>query len=143
MRHPELAAWLQEHRESLIALCEQGEAVDVTLIYNILATARTGRVDQLDSTIGQAAYRAVGQEIPLDRLLRKPQRIKEVIWEELKRDELPPPQILALIEAAEPIFSRISQVAMRSYFEASQQMQDVLASEIARLYSRDIFCPDS
>jgi signal transduction histidine kinase len=135
MRHPELAAWLQEHRESLIALCEQGEAVDVTLIYNILATARTGRVDQLDSTIGQAAYRAVGQEIPLDRLLRKPQRIKEVIWEELKRDELPPPQTLALIEAAEPIFSRISQVAMRSYFEASQQMQDVLASEIARLHS--------
>jgi signal transduction histidine kinase len=131
MRHPELAAWLQEHRESLIALCEQGEAVDVTLIYNILATARTGRVDQLDSTIGQAAYRAVG----LDRLLRKPQRIKEVIWEELKRDELPPPQTLALIEAAEPIFSRISQVAMRSYFEASQQMQDVLASEIARLHS--------
>lgn len=135
MRHPELAAWLQEHRESLIALCEQGETVDVILIDNILATARTGRVDQLDSAIDQAARRAVTQEVPLERLLKKPQHLKEAIWEELKRGELSAPQALALIGAAEPIFSRILQIAMRSYYEATQRMQDVLASEIARLHS--------
>ncbi len=135
VRHPELAAWLQEHRESLIALCEQGETVDVILIDTILATARTGRVDQLDSAIDQAARRAVAQEMPLDRLLRKPQHLKEAIWQELKGGELSASQALALIEATEPIFSRILQIAMRSYFEATQRMQDVLASEIARLHS--------
>jgi signal transduction histidine kinase len=135
MRHSELAAWLQEHRESLVALCEQGEAIDLTLIDTILETARTGRVDHLDSVIGQSAYRAVAQEIPLNRLLRKPQRVKEIMWEELKGDKLPPSQTLALIEAAEPIFSRIFQIAARSFFEANQQMQDVLASEIARLHT--------
>jgi len=135
MRHPELAAWLQEHRESLIALCEQGEVFDVILIDNIVLTARTGRVDQLDSEIDQAARRAVAQEVPLDRLLKKPQHLKEAIWDELKDEEFSAHQTLVLIEAIEPIFSRIFQIAMRSYFEATQRMQDVLASEIARLHS--------
>ena len=135
MGNPELAAWLEEHRESLVALCEQGDVVDLNLIDNILETARTGRVDHLDSAVNQAVHRAVAQEVPLDRLLKKSERLKEVIWEELKGGGLPASQALALVEAAEPVFSRISQIAMRSYFEASQRMQDVLAAEIARLHS--------
>lgn len=75
------------------------------------------------------------QEVPLDQLLRKPRRLKEAIWRELRQEGLPDSQTLALIEAAEPIFSRLFQVATRSYFESSQQMQDALASEIARLHS--------
>ncbi len=107
----------------------------MVLVDNILETARTGRVDHLDSAIDQAVHRAVAQEVPLDWLLRKPQHLKEVIWGELKEGELSASQALALIEATEPIFSRIFKIAMRSYFGASQRMQDVLASEIARLHS--------
>jgi signal transduction histidine kinase len=135
MQNSELATWLQEHREALVALCEQGENPDATLVDNLLEAARTGQVDQLDSAITQAAHQAVVQEVPLDRFLRKSRRLKEGMWEELRQEELPASQTLALIEAVEPIFSRLFQMATRSYFEASQQMQDALASEIARLHS--------
>lgn len=129
MQHSGLAAWLQARRESLIA------AGDVALVDNLLETARTGRCDRLDAAIREAAHQAVMQEVPLDQLLRKPRRLKEAIWRELRQEGLPDSQTLALIEAAEPIFSRLFQVATRSYFESSQQMQDALASEIARLHS--------
>lgn len=105
------------------------------LLDSVLETARTGGVKQLDATVRQAVDRSVAQEISLDRLLRKPLCLKESIWKELWEDELPAPRILALVEATEPIFSHVFQVATRSYFEASQQVQDALASEIARLNS--------
>lgn len=136
MRHLELAAWLQEHRESLIAQCEQGEASDLSLIDNVLEVARTGQVDKMDSAVGQAARQAVAQEIPLDRFLRKLQSLKEAIWKELRNDKVAASQNLALIEAVEPIFSRILQTATRCYLETSQKMQDALASEIAHLHSQ-------
>jgi len=136
MRHIELAAWLQEHRESLIAQCEQGETSDLSLVDNVLEVARTGQADKIDSTVGQAARQAAAQEIPLDRLLREPQSLKEAIWQELRKDKLTASQTLALIEAVEPIFSRIFQTSTRFYFEASQKMQDALASEIAHLHNQ-------
>ena len=136
MHQLELAAWLQEHRESLIVQCQQGEAFDLSLIDNVLEVARTGQIDKMDSTVGQAARQAVAQEIPLDRFLRKLQSLKEAIWKELRNDKLTASQTLALIEAVEPIFSRIFQTATRCYFEASQKMQDALASEIAHLHSQ-------
>jgi signal transduction histidine kinase len=129
MQNSKLAAWLEERRETLAA------AFDTALIDNVLETARTGRVDQLESVIQKAARQAAMQEIPLDQLLRKPRRLKEAIWKELRQDEMPVAQTLALIEATELIFSRLFQIATRSYFESGQQMQDALASEIARLYS--------
>jgi signal transduction histidine kinase len=131
----ELATWLQEHRESLVALCEQRGAADITLFDSVLEAARTGSVNQLDSTVKHTAHHSVAQEISLDRLLRKPLCLKESIWAELWEDALPASQILTLVEATEPIISHVFQVATRSYFEASQQMQDALASEIARLNS--------
>jgi len=136
MRHIELAAWLQEHRESLIAQCEQGETSDLSLVDNVLEVARTGQADKIDSTVGQAARQAAAQEIPLDRLLREPQSLKEAIWQELRKDKLTASKTLALIEAVEPIFSRIFQTSTRFYFEASQKMQDALASEIAHLHNQ-------
>lgn len=135
MQHSELATWLREHRESLITLCEQGEDARVTLLDHVLETVRTGSADQLDASVRLAAHLAVAREIPLDRLLNKPRQLKELIWQELKKDELHAHQILDLIEAVEPIFARILQITARSYFEASQQIQDALASEIARLHS--------
>lgn len=135
MRHPELAAWLQEHRESLIASYGKGDTVSASLIDSILEAAHTGRVDELDAAVWQAARQAIGQELPLNRLLRSLRRLKEAMWKELKQGELSAPQTLALVEAAEPIFSRSIQVATHAYFEITQQMQDALASEIARLHS--------
>ncbi len=136
MQHSELAAWLQEHKESLVAaLCEKQEDFDVTLIEGVLEAVSTGQADELDSAIRQAARQAAMQETPLERLLRVPRYLKEAIWEGLKQTGLPASQILVLIEAAEPIFSRLVQVATRTYFESCQHMQDALASEIARLNS--------
>ncbi len=135
MQHLELAAWLQEHTERLIALCEQEDTFSVTLVESVLETARTGRVDQMDMLVRQATLQAIRQEVPLNRLLRKSRRLKEAIWKQLKQEGLSVSQTLALIEAIEPIFSRLIQIATHAYFEASQQMQDALASEIAHLHS--------
>jgi signal transduction histidine kinase len=118
-----------------VVLCERERTVDITLLDSVLETARTGVVGQLESMVRQTAHQSVVQDIPLDRLLRKPQRLKEVIWSELRKDELPAHRTLELVEAAESIFSYVFRVATQSYFEANQQMQDVLASEIARLHS--------
>jgi len=134
MPHPEFAVWLEEHRESLVASDGEGGIPIQNLIDDVLETARTGQFDRLDSTISQAARQGAMQEIPLDRLLRKPRRLKEAIWNELSDEGLSASQTLSLVKAAEPIFSRLIQVAAQSYFEASQQMQDALASEIARLH---------
>jgi signal transduction histidine kinase len=135
MQHPELAAWLQEHNEALIALCEQEDTFNASLIECVLETARTGRVDHMNMLIKQAARQAVRQVVPLDRLLRKSRRLKEAIWDQLKQEGLSASQTLALIEATEPIFSRLIQIATHAYFESIQEMQDALASEIARLHS--------
>jgi signal transduction histidine kinase len=135
MQHLELAGWLQEHNESLIALCEQEDTFSVAMVESVLETARTGRVDQMDMLVKQATLQEIRQEVSLNRLLRKLRRLKEAIWKQLKQEELSVSQMLALIEAIEPIFSRLIQIATRAYFEASQQMQDALASEIARLHS--------
>lgn len=135
MQHPELAAWLQEHRESLIASYGKGDTVSASLVDSILEAARNGRIDELDAAVWQAARQAIGQELPLNRLLRSLRRLKEAMWKELKQGELSAPQTLALVEAAEPIFSRSIQVATHAYFEITQQMQDALAFEIARLHS--------
>jgi signal transduction histidine kinase len=135
MQHLELAVWLQEHSESLIALCEQEDIFSMTLVESVLETARTGRVDHMDMLVKQAVQQAVKQEIPLDRLLRKSRRLKEAIWDQLKQGELSASQTLAFIEATEPIFSRLIQIATHAYIEFIQQMQDALASEIARLHS--------
>jgi signal transduction histidine kinase len=129
MQNSRLTAWLDEHRETLAA------AYGAALIDSVLETARTGRVDQLESDIQQAAHQAAIEEVPLDQLLRKPRHLKEAIWKQLRQDEMPVEQTLALIEATELIFSRLFQIATRSYFESGQQMQDALASEIARLSS--------
>jgi signal transduction histidine kinase len=134
MQHLELAAWLQEHSESLIALCEQEDTFSMTLVESVLETARTGRVDHMEVLVKQAAQQAVKQEIPLDRLLRKSRRLKEAIWDQLKQGDLSASQTLAFIEATEPIFSRLIQIATHAYIEFIQQMQDALASEIARLH---------
>ncbi len=135
MQHLELAAWLQEHNEALIALCEQEDAFNAALIESVLETARTGRVDHMNMLVKQAVKQALRQEVPLDRLLRKSRRLKEAIWDQLKQGELSASQTLALIEATEPIFSRLIQIATHTYIEFIQQMQDALASEIARLHS--------
>lgn len=134
MQHPKFAVWLEEHRESLVASDEEGGIPIWNLVDDVLETARTGQFDRLDSTISQAARQGAMQEIPLDRLLGKPRRLKETIWNELSQEGLSASQTLSLVKAAEPIFSRLIQVATQSYFEASQQMQDALASEIARLH---------
>jgi signal transduction histidine kinase len=134
MQHPKLATWLQKHKESLASALEGDGPLNVTLIGDLLETAETGRTDRLDATIGMAARQAAMQVTSLDRLLSKPIRLKYAVWSELQEDELPPADMLALIEAAEPIFSRILQVATRTHFEANQQVQDALASEIARLH---------
>lgn len=135
MQNSEFADWLQEHKESLAALIERGEPFDVDLIEDVLETAHTGRVDHLDAAVSQAARSAALQETSLEQLLRKPRRLKEAIWRGIKQGGLSTSQTLRLIEAAEPIFSRLIQIATRSYFEANQQIQDTLASEIARLSS--------
>jgi signal transduction histidine kinase len=134
MQDPELAVWLKKHKESLASALEGEEPLNVTLIDYLLEAADTGRTDRLDAAIGMAARQAAMQVISLDRLLSKPTRLKYAVWRELQQEELPPAGVLALIEAAEPIFSRILQVAIRTYFEANQQVQDALASEIARLH---------
>jgi signal transduction histidine kinase len=135
MQHLELAAWLQEHNETLIALCEQEDTFSVTLVESVLETARTGRVDHMDMLVKQATQQAIKQEVSLDRLLRKSRRLKEAIWDQLKQGDLSASQTLAFIEATEPIFSRLIQIATHAYIEFIQQMQDALASEIARLHS--------
>jgi signal transduction histidine kinase len=141
MQHPELATWLRQHKESLVASSEhfaawgkEEEAFDATLIDIMIETARTGRPDPMDTAVGRAAHRAAMQEIPLGRLLKGPRRLKEAMWSRLKGGDLPASKALSLIEAAEPIFSRLIQVIIQSYFEANQQMQDALASEIARMH---------
>lgn len=135
MQHLELAAWLQEHNEAIIALCEQEDTFSATLIESVRETARTGRVDPMNMLVKQAVQQAVRQEMPLDQLLRKSRRLKEAIWKQLKQEGLSASQTLALIEATEPIFSRLIQIATHAYFESIQQMQDALAAEIARLHS--------
>jgi signal transduction histidine kinase len=135
MQHLELAAWLQEHNELLIALCEHEDTFSVTLLESVLETAHTGRVDHVDMLVKQATLQAIRQEVPLNGLLRKSRRLKEAIWKQLKQERLSVSQTLVLIEAIEPIFSRLIQIATHAYFEANQQMQDALASEIARLHS--------
>jgi hypothetical protein len=135
MQHLELAAWLQEHNEAIIALCEQEDTFSATLIEGVRETARTGRVDHMNMLVKQAVQQAVRQEMPLDRLLRKSRRLKEAIWKQLRQEGLSASQTLALIEATEPIFSRLIQIATHAYFESIQQMQDALAAEIARLHS--------
>jgi signal transduction histidine kinase len=92
-------------------------------------------VDHMDLLVKQAAQQAVKQEIPLGRLLRKSRRLKEAIWDQLKQGDLSASQTLAFIEATEPIFSRLIQIATQAYIEFIQQMQDALASEIARLHN--------
>jgi signal transduction histidine kinase len=134
MQHPELAAWLQKHKESLASALEGDEPLNVTLLDDLLEAAETGRTDRLDAAIGLAARQAAMQVTSLDRLLSKPIRLKYAVWSELQNDELPPADRLALIEAAEPIFTRILQVATRTHFEANQRVQDTLASEIARVH---------
>ena len=135
MKHTELAAWLEEHKETLIAPGGEEEAADRALLEHVLEAARTGRANHLDAAIRQAARQAVTHEMPLDRLLRQPRRLREATWKAFKAADLPAERTLALIEAAEPIFARLSQTAAQAYFEATQQMQDALASEIVRLHS--------
>lgn len=135
MRCPELAVWIEENRETILVSGQEGRGPEVALIDHILAAARTGQVDEFDSIIRQTVRQAVEQEIPLDRLLRQPLRLKAAIWKELKQQGLPPSQTIVLIEATEAIFSHLIRRAARFYFQASQQMQDALASEIARLYA--------
>jgi signal transduction histidine kinase len=134
MQQPELAAWLRKHKESLATALEGEEPLNATLIDYILEAVDTGRTDRLDAAIGMAARQAAMQVVSLDRLLAKPTRLKHAVWRELQQDELSPPNVLALIEAAESIFARVLQVAIRTYFEANQHVQDALASEIARLH---------
>ena len=144
MRHPELATWLLVHRESLIesfvASSErptlwrgEGEAADATLIDDVIEAARTGRVDHLDITAGQVARQAVMRDISLARLLRGVASLREAVWHQLKQGELATSEVLTFIEAAEPIFSRLTRAVTQSYIEANQKAQDALASEIARL----------
>jgi signal transduction histidine kinase len=135
MKHVELVAWLEEHKEALIAPGGEGEVSDRALVELVLETARTGRAGRLDAAMRLAARQAVAQEIPLERVSRQARRLKEALWKTLKQASLSPAQALALIEAAEPIFARLSQVAAQAYFEATQQMQDALASEIVRLHT--------
>ncbi len=144
MRHPELATWLLVHREALIesfvASSErptlwsgEGEAADAALIDDVIEAARTGRVDHLDIAAGQVAHQAVMREISLARLLRGIASLRGTVWNQLKQGELAAPEVLTFIEAAEPIFSRLTRAITQSYIEANQQAQDTLASEIARL----------
>jgi signal transduction histidine kinase len=144
MRHPELATWLLVHRESLIesfvASSErptlwrgEGEAADATLIDDVIEAARTGQVDHLDVAARQVARQAVMRDISLARLLRGIASLRGTIWNQLKQGELAAPEVLTFIEAAEPIFSRLTRAITQSYIEANQQAQDALASEIARL----------
>ena len=144
MRHPELATWLLVHRESLIesfvASSErptlwrgEGEAADAALIDDVIEAIRTGQVDHLDVVAGQVAHQAVMQEISLARLLRGVARLREAVWNQLKQGELTASQVITFIEAAEPVFSRLTKVTTQSYIEANQRVQDALASEIARL----------
>jgi signal transduction histidine kinase len=134
MQHLELAAWLQEHNEAIIALCEQEDTFSAALIECMLEIARTGQVGQMDMLVKQATRQAVTQEVPLGWLLGKLRHLKEVIWKQLKQGGLSASRTLALIEATEPIFSRLIQIATHAYFESIQQMQDALAAEIARLH---------
>ena len=134
MQHSELAAWLQGHKDALVAVLGE-DPFDVPMIESMLETARTGRLERLDSIGGQAARQAILQEQPLDQLLQKLGRLKGVVWRELKQQDLPASQTLALIEAAEPLFSRLAQTATQVYLGVGQQIQDQLASEIARLHS--------
>ena len=138
MQHPELATWLQEHKESLIASLgegEQGRGAFVTALIDQMAeTARTGQCEALDALAGQAARQTIMEEKPLGRLLREPRRLKEAMWSQLKQEGRPASEVLSLLEAAEPIFSRVIQVITRSYFEASQQVLDAMAAEIARMH---------
>jgi signal transduction histidine kinase len=141
MPGPKLADWLREHKESLLALSEQaqiwGEGDDTfggAFLDDIIQVARIGELGDLDHVIGQAVRGKAVDEVPLSRLLKGPQRLKEAVWSQLKAEELPPPEILSLVEAAEPIFARLTQVITQCYFEVSQQAQDALASEIARMY---------
>jgi signal transduction histidine kinase len=104
------------------------------LVDQILEAACADRIDGLDAAMGQAARQAAMQVVPLDQVLKKPLQLKEAIWTELRQEALAPTQALTLIEALEPIFSRLIQVATLAYWEANQQIQDALASEIARLH---------
>jgi signal transduction histidine kinase len=135
MPNTELAAWLQDHKELLASSLEGERALNLALIDQVLEVTRTDRVDGLDAAIGQAARQAAMQVLSLDQVLSNPARLKEAIWGQLRQGELDPIRILAFIDALEPIFSRLIKIATLAYWEANQQIQDALASEIARLHS--------
>jgi signal transduction histidine kinase len=135
MQDSELAAWLQEHKESLASAQEGGEPLNPALIDLVLETARTGRVDGLDTAMSQAARQAAMQEVSLEQMLRRPRRLKEAIWRELRQAGLPQADVLARLDTLEAIFARLNQIALRAYFETNQQIQDTLAAEIARLHT--------